>query len=251
MNSSERCLLKIGPRLAFGDRGLPPKIPAGATVLFDVELVSHQPDTACEELSVQERQKIGNKKRERGNWWYQRGENTLAVQCYRRALDYLDEVESENPEHQKPTDAELQRLLEDRLKVLNNMASAQIKMQLYDQALISLQTVLRCQPDNIHSAKNDLPQALRLLEKARTLEPEDPHIAKEIASVTAQINKQKNSEREYARRMFGNNSASSTDKKAPENKKKSENTKVPVWATLGATFALGLAGLVAYKLKYA
>lgn len=33
-----------------------------------------------------------NKKRERGNWWYRRGENTLAVQCYRRALDYLDEV---------------------------------------------------------------------------------------------------------------------------------------------------------------
>lgn len=34
-----------------------------------------------------------NKKRERGNWWYTRGENNLAIQCYRRALDYLDEVE--------------------------------------------------------------------------------------------------------------------------------------------------------------
>lgn len=49
----------------------------------------------------------------------------------------------------KPTDGELQELLEDRLKVLNNMASAQIKMELYDQALTSLQTVLRCQPENI------------------------------------------------------------------------------------------------------
>lgn len=76
----------------------------------------------------------------------------------------------------------------------------------------------------IHSAKNDLPQALRLLEKARTLEPEDPHIAKEIASVTAQINKQKNSEREYARRMFGNNAAS-TGKKS-ENKKNPASPKV-------------------------
>lgn len=73
----------------------------------------------------------------------------MAVQCYRRALDYLDEVESESTEHDKPTDSELQQLLEDRLKVLNNMASAQIKMELYDQALTSLQAVLRCQPDNV------------------------------------------------------------------------------------------------------
>lgn len=33
-----------------------------------------------------------NRKRERGNWWYVRGDNTLAIQCYRRALDYLDEA---------------------------------------------------------------------------------------------------------------------------------------------------------------
>jgi len=99
------------------------------------------------------------------------------------------------------------------------MASAQIKMELFDQALTSLQTVLRCQPDNvkalfrkakIHSAKNDLPQALKLLEKARSLEPDDVLIVKEINAINGLINKQKNSEREYARRMFGGGSPSST-----------------------------------------
>lgn len=97
---------------------------------------------------------LRNKKRERGNWWYGRGENTLAVQCYRRALDYLDEVEGGikdiKPDGQEDvTDATLQSLLEDRLSVSNNMAVAQMKLGHYDAALNLLQTVLRCQPDNI------------------------------------------------------------------------------------------------------
>jgi hypothetical protein len=33
------------------------------------------------------------RKRERGNWWYTRQEHTLAIQCYRRALDYLSDIE--------------------------------------------------------------------------------------------------------------------------------------------------------------
>jgi hypothetical protein len=33
------------------------------------------------------------RKRERGNWWYARQEHTLAILCYRRALDYLDDIE--------------------------------------------------------------------------------------------------------------------------------------------------------------
>jgi len=33
------------------------------------------------------------RKRERGNWWYTRQEHTLAIQCYRRALDYLSDLE--------------------------------------------------------------------------------------------------------------------------------------------------------------
>lgn len=76
------------------------------------------------------------------------------MQCYRRALDYLDEVEGgikypKSEDEQEPTDSALQALLEDRLNVYNNMAAAQIKLNLYDAALNSLQTVLRCQPDNI------------------------------------------------------------------------------------------------------
>lgn len=34
-----------------------------------------------------------NHKRERGNFWYDRGEYNLAIQLYRRSLEYLDDTD--------------------------------------------------------------------------------------------------------------------------------------------------------------
>lgn len=49
----------------------------------------------------------------------------------------------------EPTDAELQAILEDVLKVHNNLAAAQLKCEAYDAALKSVDNVLRCQPNNV------------------------------------------------------------------------------------------------------
>ena len=40
-------------------------------------------------------------------------------------------------------------MLEERLKALNNMAAAQIKLTAYDAALASVRYVLDCEPDNV------------------------------------------------------------------------------------------------------
>merc|ERR1712107_514100 len=47
------------------------------------------------DIPLEERARIGNQKRERGNRWYSRGENSLAVQCYRKAAEYLDDKQIE------------------------------------------------------------------------------------------------------------------------------------------------------------
>lgn len=57
----------------------------------------------------------------------------------------LDESEVERT----ITDAELQSLLEDRVKVYNNLTAAQMKIQAYDAALKSVESVLGCQPQNV------------------------------------------------------------------------------------------------------
>lgn len=47
------------------------------------------------------------------------------------------------------SNAELQELLEIRVKVYNNLAAAQMKISAYDAALTSVDNVLRCQPENV------------------------------------------------------------------------------------------------------
>lgn len=47
------------------------------------------------------------------------------------------------------TNNQLQELLEIRVKVYNNLAAAQMKIAAYDTALVSVDNVLRCQPENV------------------------------------------------------------------------------------------------------
>lgn len=59
MNVGEKCKLKIEPRLAFGKKGLLPKIPPNTVLIYDIELVSVEPEDEIENLSIQQRKYIG------------------------------------------------------------------------------------------------------------------------------------------------------------------------------------------------
>lgn len=129
------------------------------------------------------------------------------------------------------SDSELQSILEDRISVYNNLAAAQIKLQMFDAALNSLQTVFRCQPNNIKAhfrkakayiGKNEITLAMKCLQKAKELAPEDPEIQKEIVNVAKKMETQKASERELARRMFNGSfpKHSNEEKKLKTNRNK-------------------------------
>lgn len=49
----------------------------------------------------------------------------------------------------KDSPDKLQEILDDRLKVYNNMAAAQMKIEAYEAALKSVEHVLRCQKENV------------------------------------------------------------------------------------------------------
>lgn len=59
MNVGEKCELKIQPRLAYGSKGLEPKVPPEATVCYTVELVSVEPEEEPESLSLAQRKLQG------------------------------------------------------------------------------------------------------------------------------------------------------------------------------------------------
>lgn len=129
-------------------------------------------------------------------------------------MEYLDDIEGGITDPTEdgnltPTNTQLQDLLEDRVRVYNNLAMAQMKILAYDAALKSVDTVLRCQPNNVKAlfrkgkvsffflnmyayslidcvliyfiikildAKNDVNEAIPVLQKAAILDPESKAI---------------------------------------------------------------------------
>ena len=57
------------------------------------------------------------------NWWYQRKEYPIAVKCYKKALQYYNDIptnqECSSPEEYK----ELLQLMEERLRVMRQVAN--------------------------------------------------------------------------------------------------------------------------------
>lgn len=59
MHLGEIAELKIASRFGYGDKGLEPKVPGGAKLVYIVELLSIKPELVPEELTPAERLKIG------------------------------------------------------------------------------------------------------------------------------------------------------------------------------------------------
>ncbi len=91
MNKGETSTITVAPRFGYGAKGLSPLVPPNAHLIYTIEVIDFDQEKDLDQLPLSKRRDIGNRKRERGNWWYGREEVTLAVQCYRRALEFLDE----------------------------------------------------------------------------------------------------------------------------------------------------------------
>lgn len=270
MDVGEQSEISCGPRFAYGSIGLPSKnIPADATIIYTVELVSVHEETDLEKKSYESRKDIGNKKRERGNFYFERQEYNSSIQLYRRALEYLDESEGGiTPPtldgELEPTNAQLQELLEDRIKVYNNMAQAQMKIQAYEAALKSVDTVLQCQPNNVKAlfrkgkileAKADVAGAIPLLRKAATLDSDNKSIQNELSRLILKSKREARNEKDLYQKMLGQ--AQILDKKSQQKKQTSgvvitneANNKLKLWSyTLGSVL-ISVAAIALYRYQY-
>uniref|UniRef100_A0A1B6CIU3 peptidylprolyl isomerase n=1 Tax=Clastoptera arizonana TaxID=38151 RepID=A0A1B6CIU3_9HEMI len=256
MDVGETAEIIIGPRFAYGNLGLPPNIPPNATLNYKVTLQTSEPEPEFTSLSVKERKTVGNRKRERGNWWYSRKEYTLAIQCYRRALDYLDDIEnSAASEDIQLDDKEVHDLLDDRLKVYNNLAASQMKIKAYDTALQSVSKVLRCQPTNVKalfrkskilSAKGDNEEAIDILKSLLDLETDTNTVQAELNRLIMLKRKDTAKERDLYKKMFQINNTTESKK---ETKKPKSSSKIS-WGHVALSIAAITTGAAAIILKY-
>ncbi|XP_024943518.1 peptidyl-prolyl cis-trans isomerase FKBP8 isoform X2 [Cephus cinctus] len=260
MNIGEIAEVEVGPRFGYGDIGNKPNIPGGAKIFYTVELKAIELEVDLDQLSVHQRQEIGNKKRERGNWWYMRNEPTLAIQCYRRALEYLDDTNGgisyqEKEGDQFASDADLQGLLEDRMKVYNNLAAAQMKCDAYDSAQRSVENVLRCQPQNVKAlfrkgkilhVRGEHAQAYAMLQQAAKLDPESKEIQQELVILQKKNAKDAHREKNLYRKMLGTSKVNGVELKKTVTESKNKNVAKVAWSLIGGA-AVALAGIFAYR----
>lgn len=261
MEIGEVAQIEVDPRFAYGELGLEPNIPPRATITYMVELKSCEPEPEMETLSITQRKEIGNKKRKRGNWWFTRNEPTTAMQCYRRALEFL--MPEENSLSKSPveveesaSDALLQALLEDRIKIYNNLAAAQMKTQAYDAALKNVDNVLSCQPQNVKALfrkgkilhyKGEHSQAYAILLQAAKLSPDSKAIQAELATLKEKNAKDAQHEKNLYRKMLGSHKNNIVSPKNTKNNNKSNSvTKKVAWSLMGGVTAATI-GVLVYK----
>ncbi|XP_043483886.1 peptidyl-prolyl cis-trans isomerase FKBP8 [Leptopilina heterotoma] len=258
MDVDEEAEIEIASRFAYGSIGEKPNIPSNVTLRYNVKLISVELEAEFESLTVNERKRIGNKKRERGNWWFTRNEPALAMQCYRRALDFLSPAKSETSfsedgVEETESDADLQALLEDRLTVYNNLAQAQLKTQAYEAALKSVENVLSCQPRNIKALfrkgkilhlKGEHSQAYLTLSQAQKLDPQNKAIQHELSIIKGKSEKDVQKEKNMYRKMLGTKQETSINKSL-KNEGKIKSSFI-AWSLIGGTI-VATVGVIAYK----
>nr|XP_018900271.1 PREDICTED: peptidyl-prolyl cis-trans isomerase FKBP8 [Bemisia tabaci] len=253
MDVGEVAEVFVGPRFGFGKIGRQepdkPEVPPNANLHYTMKLIKVEPGPDIEQLKVAERSSIGNKKKERGNWWYSRKEFTLAIQCYRRALDYLDSNVATDDESSEDA---ITQLLEDRFKVYNNLALCQIKIEAYDAALQSLNNVLMAQPKNVKALfrkgqvlvkKNETDEAYKYLKQALELDPDSKDIKNELARLQAKKKSDIKVEQNLYKKMLGQNKSTTQSKPS-----QSVSSRIPWRAVIGGITAL-IGGVVAFAYR--
>ncbi|XP_069018659.1 FKBP prolyl isomerase 16 isoform X1 [Embiotoca jacksoni] len=190
MQQGDITLLLADSQYAYGLLGREPDIPAWAPLLYQLQLldIRAKPDPLT--LSIADRIRIGNQKRERGNFHFQREEYGMAARAYCMALDMLTTRSRDG--NDSGIQAEEEEVSDYRVKCLNNLATAQLKLEQFDEALHTSRDVLTLEPNNVKalfragkllSDKGEYKEAMEVLKSALKLEPATKAIHVELSKL--------------------------------------------------------------------
>nr|CAX74525.1 hypotherical protein [Schistosoma japonicum] len=138
-------------RFAYGSRGRDPDIPSGAKLTYHIEILKVDDPPCYANMPNSERLAIANQKKDRGNYYYRREEFAFAIDSYSKALKILQLPTSSTQSSGEKSDVDCPtELINDaKLKLENNLAAAQLKVEAFDAAIMSCDTVLQSDPQNI------------------------------------------------------------------------------------------------------
>ncbi|XP_041746960.2 peptidyl-prolyl cis-trans isomerase FKBP8-like isoform X1 [Coregonus clupeaformis] len=217
MQQDEIALLLADSQYTYGLLGREPDIPAWAPLLYQLQLldIREKPDPLI--LPISDRMRIGNQKRERGNFHFQREEYSMAARAYWMALEVLT-TRTRDGRSDVLLEGEEEEVQDYRVKCLNNLAVAQLKLEQYDDALHTSRDVLSLDPQNVKalfrtgkllSDKSEYQEAMEILKKALKLEPSTKAIHVELSKLVKRQSGGKDTQKWQAKpaRLLGDNIA--------------------------------------------
>ncbi|XP_066551486.1 peptidyl-prolyl cis-trans isomerase FKBP8 isoform X2 [Amia ocellicauda] len=217
MELEEKALIYSDAKYAYGTIGSSsPAVPPNSALTLEVRLLEASDALDLELLPPHEKIALASYKRERGNVYYQRGEYVSAITSYGIALQI-----TESSSKVDITDAEEEELTDVKVKCLNNMAAAQLKLEHHEAALRSCVSVLAHQPDNIKALfrkgkvlalRGDYAEAIKILKRALKLEPSNKTIHAELSKLVKKHSEQRGVEQAMYKKMLGNPTSAAVQK---------------------------------------
>ncbi|KAF4101430.1 hypothetical protein G5714_017862 [Onychostoma macrolepis] len=216
MTQGEIALLLADSQYTYGHLGREPDIPAWAPLLYQLQLLDFREKPDPLSLPIPDRIRIGNQKRERGNFYFQREEYSMATQAYCMALDMLTTRTYDG--QSCATEEEEEEVNDYRVKCLNNLAAAQLKLGQFEEALHTSRDVLFLDPQNVKalfrkgkllSDRGEYEEAMETLKKALKLEPSTKAIHAELSKLVKRQAGENETQSWQAKpaQMFGENIA--------------------------------------------
>ncbi|TPP62238.1 Peptidyl-prolyl cis-trans isomerase FKBP8 [Fasciola gigantica] len=152
----EKFELIADARFAYGSRGKEPDIPSNAKLRYHIQLLSSDDPPQYTAMPGHERLSLADQKREKGNYYFRREEYESAMNSYLKALKILSPtsvdheigtvgVSASGADLSYDCVKEMDNLI---LKLHNNLAATQLKIQAFDAAIRSCDIVLRKEPQN-------------------------------------------------------------------------------------------------------
>ncbi|XP_067685280.1 inactive peptidyl-prolyl cis-trans isomerase FKBP6-like [Haliotis asinina] len=233
MKKGELSRFLIKPEYAFGAMGCPPRIPADATLMYEIQLLSFvekegvddyysMTDEERRQLPFSKLRQVAHSEKQEGNEYYHCNNFRKAVGKYQLAVRIMEDAHLKDYKEQQ----EQRKLL---LKLYLNLALCCEKMGEVRRALHNCASAYRLDPKNAkvlyHYGKSyrmdkNFKMARQFLERAQKLQPNDSKLNKEIQELNKFERQFAEIERETCRRMFSQPTGITEDPAVEEAKKK-------------------------------